>query len=145
MDLTNGQACRILANAQNRENLEINNKSRTKRNGKKTSFEFKIFVISQINNGQISTNFASKKYDISRSTIDYWRKKLSNYTSKSKAMSKELEIKKLKEKLQELEWIKDFQQDVIVEFEKVTGKELSKELLPKHLANEIQKRKNKLK
>ncbi|SKB64329.1 helix-turn-helix, Psq domain [Soonwooa buanensis] len=145
MDLTNGQACRILANAQNRENLEINNKSRTKRNGKKTSFEFKIFVISQINNGQISTNFASKKYDISRSTMDYWRKKLSNYTSKSKAMSKELEIKKLKEKLQELEWIKDFQQDVIVEFEKVTGKELSKELLPKHLANEIQKRKNKLK
>ncbi len=115
MDLTNGQACRILANAQNRENLEINNKSRTKRNGKKTSFEFKIFVISQINSGQISTNFASKKYDISRSTIDYWRKKLSNYTSKSKAMSKELEIKKLKEKLQELEWIKDFQQDVIVE------------------------------
>ncbi|WP_079667468.1 helix-turn-helix domain-containing protein, partial [Soonwooa buanensis] len=97
MDLTNGQTCR-------------------KRNGKKTSFEFKIFVISQINNGQISTNFASKKYDISRSTIDYWRKKLSNYTSKSKAMSKELEIKKLKEKLQELEWIKDFQQDVIVEF-----------------------------
>lgn len=145
MDLTNGQTCRILANAQNRENLEINNKSRTKRNGKKTSFEFKIFVISQINNGQISTNFASKKYDISRSTIDYWRKKLSNYTSKSKAMSKELEIKKLKEKLQELEWIKDFQQDVIVEFEKVTGKELSKELLPKHLANEIQKRKKKLK
>ena len=145
MDLTNGQTCRILANAQNRENLEINNKSRTKRNGKKTSFEFKIFVISQINNGQISTNFASKKYDISRSTIDYWRKKLSNYTSKSKAMSKELEIKKLKEKLQELEWIKDFQQDVIVEFEKVTGKELSKELLPKHLANEIQKKKKKLK
>ena len=60
-------------------------------------------------------------------------------------MSKELEIKKLKEKLQELEWIRDFQQDVIVEFEKVTGKELSKELLPKHLANEIQKRKKKLK
>ena len=116
-----------------------------KETAKKNSFEFKNFIISQINHGQISTNFASKKYDISRSTIDYWRKKLSNYTSKSKAMSKESEIKKLKEKLQELEWIKDFQQDVIVEFEKVTGKELSKELLPKHLANEIQKKKKKLK
>jgi IS30 family transposase len=76
---------------------------------------------------------------------DYWRKKLSNYTSKKKTMSLQDENKKLKEKLQELEWIKDFQQDVIVEFEKVTGKELSKELLPKHLANEIQKRKKKLK
>ena len=96
MDLTNGQPC-------------------PKRNGKKTSFEFKIFVINQINNGQISTNFASKKYNISRSTIDYWRKKLSNYTSKNKAMSLQDENKKLKEKLQELEWIKDFQQDVIVE------------------------------
>ena len=126
MDLTNGQPC-------------------PKRNGKKTSFEFKIFVINQINNGQISTNFASKKYDIFRSTIDYWRKKLSNYTSKNNAMSLQDENKKLKEKLQELEWIKDFQQDVIVEFEKVTGKELSKKLLPKHLANEIQKKKKKLK
>ena len=126
MDLTNGQPCR-------------------KRNGKKTSFEFKIFIINQINNGQISLNYASKKYDISRSTIDYWRKKLSNYTSKNKAMSLQDENKKLKEKLQELEWIKDFQQDVIVEFEKVTGKELSKKLLPKHLANEIQKKKKKLK
>ena len=126
MDLTNGQPCR-------------------KRNGKKTSFEFKIFVISQINNGLISTNFASKKYNISRSTIDYWRKKLSNYTSKSKAMSLQDENKKLKEKLQELQWIKEFQQDVIIEFELVTGKELSKELLPKHLSNEIQKKKKKLK
>ncbi|QLH47438.1 MAG: hypothetical protein HWD58_18685 [Bacteroidota bacterium] len=41
-------------------------------------------------------------------------------------MSKEQEIKKLKERIQELECIKDFQQDIIVEFEKVTGKELSK-------------------
>lgn len=113
--------------------------------GKQVSFEFKIFVIEQINNGQISLNYASKKYNISRSTIDYWRKKLSNYTSKNKAMSKEQEIKKLKDKLEELEFIKDFQQDLIAEFERVTGKELSKEFLPKHLANEIQKKKKKLK
>lgn len=116
-----------------------------KRNGKQVSFEFKIFVISQINNGQISLNHASKKYDVSRSTIDYWRKKLSNFTSKSNAMSKDLEIKKLKEKLEELEFIKDFQQDLIANFEKVTGKELSKEFLPKHLADEIQRKKKKLK
>lgn len=116
-----------------------------KRNGKEVSFEFKIFIIEQINNGQISLNYASKKYDISRSTIDYWRKKLSNCTSKIKAMSKEQEIKKLREENEELKFIKDFQQDLIAEFEKVTGKELSKEYLPKHLANEIQRKKKKLK
>lgn len=116
-----------------------------KKNGKEVSFEFKIFVISQINNGQISLNYASKKYDISRSTIDYWRKKLSNYTSKNKAMGLAEENKKLREKLEELEFIKDFQQDLIAEFEKVTGKELSKEWLPEHLANEIQRKKKKLK
>ena len=55
------------------------------------------------------------------------------------------ENKKLKQKLEELEFIKDFQQDLIANFEKVTGKELSKEFLPKHLADEIQKKKKKLK
>jgi len=53
-----------------------------KQNGKECSFEFKSFVIEQINNGQISVNFAAKKYNVSRSTLEYWRKKLSNYSSK---------------------------------------------------------------
>ncbi|MDR0295196.1 MAG: hypothetical protein LBH91_03260, partial [Prevotellaceae bacterium] len=39
---------------------------------KECSFKFKTFVIDQINNGQISLNFAAKKYNISRSTLDYW-------------------------------------------------------------------------
>jgi cell fate (sporulation/competence/biofilm development) regulator YmcA (YheA/YmcA/DUF963 family) len=37
-------------------------------------------------------------------------KKLSNYASKSKGMSKEQEIKKLRERIEELEFVKDFQQ-----------------------------------
>ena len=115
-----------------------------KRNGRQVSFEFKLSVIDEINNGLISLNYASKKYNISRSTIDYWRKKLSNYASKSRSMSKEQEIKKLRERIEELEFIKDFQQDMIAEFEKVTGEELSKKFLPEHLANEIQRKKKKL-
>jgi transposase-like protein len=115
-----------------------------KRNGKQVSFDFKISVIEEINNGQISLNYASKKYDISRSTIEYWRAKLSNYTSKNKAMSKNDELKKLKEKIEELEFVKDFQQDMIAEFERITGEELSKKFLPEHLALEIQKKKKKL-
>ena len=115
-----------------------------KKRGKEVSFDFKLSVIDEINNGLISTNYASKKYNISRSTIDYWRKKLSNYASKSKSMSKEQEIKKLKERVEELEFVKDFQQDMIVAFEKITGEELSKKFLPEHLAQEIQRKKKKL-
>lgn len=115
-----------------------------KRRGKEVSFDFKISVIDEINNGQISANYASKKHNISRSTIDYWRKKLSNYASKSKSMSKDEELKKLRKKVEELEFIKDFQQDMIIEFEKETGMELSKKFLPEHLANEIQRKKKKL-
>ena len=113
-------------------------------NGREVSFDFKISVIDEINNGQISANYASKKYNISRSTIAYWMKKLSNFQSKSKGMSKDQELKKLREKVKELEFIKDFQQDMIVEFEKETGQELSKKFLPEHLANEIQRKKKKL-
>lgn len=116
-----------------------------KRNGKETAFDFKLFVIEQINNGQISTNFASKKYNISRSTMDYWRKKLSNFTMTKKFVSKEDEIRKLRERIEDLEGISDFQQDVIIAFERTTGKELSKKLLPKKLADVIQKKKRKLK
>lgn len=59
-------------------------------------------------------------------------------------MSKNDEIKKLKERLEELEFIKDFQQDMIAEFEKITGEELSKKFLPEHLAKQIQQKKKKL-
>ena len=115
-----------------------------KKTGKEVSFEFKLSVIDEINNGLISANYASVKYNISRSTFTYWIKKLSNYASKSRRMSKEQEIKKLRERIEELEFIKDFQQDMIVEFEKVTGEELSKKFLPEHLAQEIQRKKKKL-
>jgi ribosomal protein S2 len=69
---------------------------------------------------------------------------LSNYTSKNNAMSLEQENKKLRERVEELEFVKDFQQDLIIEFEKVTGQELSKKFLPGHLSNEIQRKKKRL-
>ncbi len=106
----------------------------------KISFDLKLSIIDQINNGQISTNHAANKYGISRSSIDYWRKKLSNFESKSKAMSKNDEIKKLLERIEELEFVKDFQQDVIADFENITGEHLSKKYLPEALAKEIEKK-----
>ena len=56
-------------------------------------------------------------------------------------MSKQEEIKKLKEKIEELEFVKDFQQDIIADMELITGVDMSKKSLPKTLADEIQKKK----
>ena len=74
METTNQDACR-------------------KRNGKETSFEFKIAVIAEIANGQISANFASKKYNISRSTIAYWQKKLSSYIVEKNLKARKTRLK----------------------------------------------------
>ena len=106
----------------------------------KVSFDLKLSIIDEINNGQISANYASKKYGISRSTLSYWTEKLSNFESKSKAMSKNDELKKLRDRIEELEFIKDFQQDIIADFEHITGEHLSKKYLPEALAKEIEKK-----
>ena len=106
-----------------------------KKQYQKISFDLKLSIIDQIANGQISVNHASNKYNISRSSIDYWIKKLSNFEDKSKTMSKNQEIKKLKER---------FQQDVIADFENVTGEVLSKKYLPEALAKEIEKKRKSL-
>jgi len=110
----------------------------------KVSFDLKLSVIDQINNGQISINHASKVYGISRSTITYWNKKLRSFEQNSKTMSKNEEIKKLKERIEELEFVKDLQQDIIADFENVTGEILSKKYLPETLAKEIEKKRRNL-
>ena len=113
---------------------------------KKVTFEHKLFVIAQITNGQISINYTSKKYDISRSSIHYWIKKYANFNQKTNSMCKDDIIKKQKEKIEELEFVKEFQQDIISDMEVITGANLSKKYLPKTLAKEIAKKKvNRLK
>lgn len=112
----------------------------------KVSFELKLLIIDQIHNGQISTNYAAKKYNVSRSSIQYWIKKYSTLDQKKLGMSKKDEIKKLKERIEELEFVKDFQQDVIADMELITGVDMAKKSLPKTLADEIEKKKqNRLK
>ena len=112
----------------------------------KHTFEHKLFVIDQVNNGQISVNYAAKKYNISRSSINYWIKKYATFAQNNKTMSKNEQIKKLKERVEELEFVKDFQQDIIADMELITGVNLSKKSLPKTLAKEIEKKKvNRLK
>ena len=112
-----------------------------KKQYKKVGFELKLLIIDQIHNGQISINHASQKYQVSRSSIQYWIKKYSSLEQKKNGRSKKDEIKKLKEKIQELEFVKDFQQDIIADMELITGVDMSKKSLPKTLADEIQKKK----
>ena len=112
-----------------------------KKSYEKVGFDLKLLVIDQIQNGRISINYAAKKYNISRSSIDYWLKKYSTLEQKKLGMSKKDEIKKLKERIEELEFVKDFQQDIIADMELITGVDLAKKSLPKTLADEIQKKK----
>jgi len=112
----------------------------------KVTFQYKLLVIDQILNGRISANYASKKYNISRSTIAYWLKKYSTLQQQKTSMGKLDEIKKLKERIKELEFVKDFQQDIIADMELITGVDMSKKSLPETLAKEIElKKKNLLK
>jgi len=124
--------------------MKTQNSTCRKKEYQKFSFDLKLSIIDQINNGQISANYASKKYGISRSSIAYWLKKLSNFENKSKAMSKNDEIKKLRERIEELEFVKEFQQDIIADFENITGEHLSKKYLPEALAKQIEKKRKNL-
>ncbi len=117
-----------------------------KKSYQKATLETKLLVVDQILNGQVSTNFAAKKYDVPRTTISYWLRKYSTLVQQNTGMSKNDELKKLKEKIEELEFVKDFQQDIIAGMELITGVDMSKKSLPKSLAREIElKKKNRLK
>lgn len=112
-----------------------------KKSYQKETLETKLLVVDQILNGQISNIQASKKYDIPRTTISYWLRKYSTLVQQNNGMSKNDEIKKLKEKIEELEFQKDFQQDIIADMELITGVDMSKKSLPKTLAKEIELKK----
>jgi transposase len=61
-------------------------------------------------------------------------------------MSKLDEIKKPKERIEELEFVKDFQQDIIADVELMTKVDMSKKSLPKIVTKEIAlKKKHRLK
>jgi len=126
--------------------MKTQNEHWRKKSYQKVTLETKLLVVDQILNGQISTNFASKKYDVPRTTITYWLKNYSTLVQQNTCMSKQDEIKKLKERIEELEFQKDFQQDIIADMELITGVDMSKKSLPKTLAKEIElKKKNRLK
>jgi len=117
-----------------------------KKSYQKVTLETKLLVVDQITNGQISANQASKQYDVPRTTINYWLRIYTTLAQQKTGMSKLNQIKKLKERIEQLEFQKDFQQDIIADMELITGVDMSKKSLPKTLAKEIElKKKNRLK
>lgn len=123
--------------------MKTQNEHWRKKSYQKVTLETKLLVVDQILTGHISNNQASKKYDVPRTTISYWLRKYSTLVQQNNGMSKNDEIKKLKEKIEELEFQKDFQQDIIADMELITGVDMSKKSLPKTLAKEIELKKKK--
>jgi len=111
-----------------------------KKEYQKIGFDLKLSIVDQITNGQISVNYAAKLHRISRSSITYWMKKLRSFEQNSKTMSKNEEIKKLKNKIEELEFVKDFQQMIIADFEVSTNLQFAKKSLPEALYKEVEKK-----
>ena len=106
---------------------------------KECSHAFKLKVVQEIENGLISKNFAAKKYLATRSTIEYWCKKLGADMNEKNNHSTRKEIKKLKEEIEELQLIADVRQDIIDEFIKLVGEDASKNLYPKQLIEEVRR------
>ena len=106
---------------------------------KECSHAFKLKVVQEIENGLISKNFAAKKYLATRSTIDYWCKKLGTDMNEKNNHSTRKEIRKLKDKIEELQLIADVRQDIIDEFIRLVGEDASKNLYPKQLIEEVRR------
>jgi transposase-like protein len=103
------------------------------------SHSLKVKVVQEIENGLISRNFAAKKYLASRSTIEYWCKKLGTDMNEKSNHSTQKEIKKLKKQVEELKLLTDIRMDIIDALIKEMGEEAAKKLYPKQLIEEVRK------
>lgn len=99
------------------------------------SHAFKLQIIEEIDNGLISRHGASVKYEISRSSIDYWWKKYSKLAFQkdmAEKFSKDPinENKRLKKRLAELEAELELMDMAVEIIEEETGINLRKKYLP---------------
>ncbi len=111
---------------------------------KRYSMAFKKQVVEPVLNGQMSQRFAAEKHGVSRNTVASWYREF-NMNKSPKNQSKNKEIKQLKDKIEELELIKDIQQDMLALLQKQTGTDELEKYLPEQLFKEIQKAAKRLK
>ena len=103
------------------------------------TYAFKLKVVQEIENGLISKNFASKKYLATRSTIEYWCKKIGTVMSEPNNQSLQKQLKKLKKENDELKLLTDIRMDIIDALIKEMGEDAAKKLYPKQLIEEVRK------
>ena len=109
------------------------------------SFSFKKQVIEEIENGQISMNAASIKYEVSRSTIKRWFDKMGNFDKKLRSMkgrSPGQKIKEMEARIKRLEQEKEILSFTIDLISEETGVDMVKKYLPESQKN-IKKGKKK--
>jgi transposase-like protein len=111
---------------------------------KRYSMAFKKQVVEPVLNGQMSQRFAANKHGLHRNTVASWCREFNTQMSE-KNQSKNKEIKKLKDKIEELELLKDIQQDMLAILQKETGTDVLEKYLPEQLFKEIQKAGKKFK
>jgi transposase-like protein len=96
------------------------------------SWGLKISIIEEVENGQISINQASKKYQIGRSTIQKWMTKFGNLDRKLREMggrSPKQEIEELKKKLARMEMERNILVSAIEIVEEEYGVDVKKKFL----------------
>lgn len=103
------------------------------------SFALKKKVVQQVENGLISKNFAAKKYLASRSTIDYWCKKLGSNMNEETNHSTQKELRKLRKQVEEMKLLNDVRMDIIDALIKEMGEDAAKKLYPKQLIEEVRR------
>ena len=109
------------------------------------SYSFKKQVIEEIENGQISMNAASIKYEVSRSTLKRWFDKMGNFDKKLRSMkgkSPGEKIREMKARIDRLEQEKEILSFAIDMISDETGTDMLKKYLPESQKN-LKKRKGK--
>ena len=83
--------------------------------------------------------FAAKKYLATRSTIEYWCKKIGTHMNEPNNHSLQKQLKKLKKENEELKLLTDIRMDIIDALIKEMGEENAKKLYPKQLIEDVRK------
>ncbi len=108
------------------------------------SYSFKKHVAEQVLSGYMSQRHASEKYFIARNTVASWCAKFGP-DMKDKNITKDKEIKRLKDKIEDLELTRDIQLDILAQMQTIVGKSEMEKRLPKQLFEEVQRVVKKLK
>ena len=106
------------------------------------SHGFKLGILAEIENGRISLNQAAIKYGISRTSIQRWMNKMGTFDKKLREMggnSAKQEIKRLKQKIKDLEAEKAILETAIEIVEDEYGVDVKKKFLSESLKDTLRK------